>query len=70
MRLVNSQNCQGQPEQEGMRKCHKHDLMKGTSLAVQWLRLQVSKAEGVGSIPGQGTRIPRAKWCSQKETFL
>ena len=27
-----------------------------TSLVVPWLRLQASKAEGTGSIPGQGTR--------------
>ena len=33
----------------------------GTSLAVQWLRLGASTAEGMGSIPGWGTRshIPR-----------
>ena len=29
----------------------------------------LSNAEGVGSIPGWGTRIPHAMWCSQK-TFL
>ena len=28
----------------------------GTSLVVQWLRLRGPKAEGLGSIPGQGTR--------------
>ena len=28
----------------------------GTSLAVRWLRLHASPAEGPGSIPGQGTR--------------
>ena len=28
----------------------------GTSLMVQWLRLCVPNAEGLGSIPGQGTR--------------
>ncbi len=67
MRLVNSQNCQGQPEQEGMRKCHKHDLMKGTSLAVQWLGLCAFTAEGLGSIPGQGTKTPQAKvWLKTK----
>ena len=27
-----------------------------TSLGVQWLRLHVSNAGGLGSIPGQGTR--------------
>ena len=30
----------------------------GTSLAVQWLRLQASDAGGGGSIPGGGTNIP------------
>ena len=30
----------------------------GTSLVVQWLRLHASSAEGAGSIPGQGTKIP------------
>ena len=28
----------------------------GTSLDVQWLRLRALNAEGLGSIPGQGTR--------------
>ena len=27
---------------------------------VQWLRLRASNARGVGSIPGQGTKIPHA----------
>ena len=31
-----------------------------TSLAVQWLRLRASTAGGVGTIPGQGTKIPHA----------
>ena len=30
----------------------------------------LSNAEGVGSIPGWGTRIPHAMWCSQKTFFL
>ena len=34
--------------------------MKGTSLAVQWLRLQASTEGGAGSIPGRGTQIPHA----------
>ena len=38
-----------------------------TSLAVQWLRLCTSNAGGMGSIPGQGTKIPHAAWCSQKK---
>ena len=29
-----------------------------TSLVVEWLRLRASNAEGMGSIPGQGTKIP------------
>ena len=32
-------------------------LQRGTSLVVQWLRLHAPKAEGLGSIPGQGTRF-------------
>ena len=37
-----------------------------TSLVVQWLRLCLSNAEGMGSIPGKGTKIPNGTWCSQK----
>ena len=29
----------------------------GTSLVVQWLRLRISTAGSVGSIPGRGTKI-------------
>ena len=32
----------------------------GTFLMVQWLRPMPSNAGGVGSIPGQGTKIPHA----------
>ena len=35
-------------------------LKRGTSLAVQWLRLHASTAGVTGSIPGQGTKIPQA----------
>ena len=35
--------------------------LPGTTLAVQWLRLWASTAGGVGSIPGWGTKIPRAE---------
>ena len=38
----------------------------GTSLAVQQLRLHVSTAAGVGLIPGWGTKILQAMWCSWK----
>ena len=44
------------------RKCMKgHGNKKkrrGTSLSVQWLRLLASDAEGMGSIPSQGSKIP------------
>ena len=30
--------------------------MPGASLVVQWLRLHIPNAGGLGSIPGQGTR--------------
>ena len=40
--------------------------MTGTSLAVQWLGLRSSTAGGMGSIPGQGAKIPQATWCNQK----
>ena len=32
----------------------------GASLVVQWLRFSASSAGGMGSIPGQGTKIPYA----------
>ena len=38
-----------------------------TSLVVQWLRRQASNEGDMGSIPGQGTKIPHAMQCSQKE---
>ena len=44
--------------------------LKGTSLAVQWLRLRTSTTGGTGLIPGQGTKIPHAAWCSQKKRKL
>ena len=34
---------------------------------VQWLRLHTSAAGGMGSIPGQETKIPRAAWCVQTD---
>ena len=42
-------------------------VLPGTSLAVQWLRLHASTAEGEGSIPGWGTKIPHAAQCSQNK---
>ena len=32
------------------------------SLVVQWLGLHAFTAKGVGSVPGQGTKIPQATW--------
>ena len=34
---------------------------------IQWLGVHVSTARGMGSIPGQGSKIPQATQCSQKE---
>ena len=34
---------------------------------VQWLRLKASTVGGTGWAPGQGTRIPRARYWGQKE---
>ena len=36
-------------------------------MAVQWLGLCAFTAEGWGSIPGQGTKIPQAKRYGQKK---
>ena len=38
----------------------------GNSLAVQWLGLRAFTAEGTGSIPGRGVKIPQAVQHSQK----
>ena len=35
---------------------------KGNSLTIQWLGLGAFTARGLGSIPGQRTKIPRATW--------
>ena len=34
---------------------------------IQWLGLGAFTAEGPGSIPGQGTKIPQATWRGQKK---
>ena len=39
----------------------------GNFLVVQWLGLRASTAKGPGSIPGWGTKILQAMWCSQKK---
>ena len=46
-------------------------LNVGTSLAVQWLRLHTSTAEGSGSILGWAIDIPHATWLNKRpNTFL
>ena len=42
-------------------------LRMGNSLAVPWLGLDVFTAEGSGSIPGRGTKIPQATQHGQKK---
>ena len=44
---------------------HKYDLL-GNFLVVRWLRCHTSTAQGAGSIPGQGAKIPQAVWHDQK----
>ena len=39
----------------------------GNSLLVQWLGLNALTAEGLGSIPSQGTKIPQATWHKQRK---
>ena len=38
----------------------KQKTQYGNSLALQWVGLHTSTAEGPGSIPGWGTKIPHA----------
>ena len=40
---------------------------RGDSAGTKWLRLQASKARGMGLTPGQGIKIPQAARSSQKE---
>ena len=53
------------PRRKGILPSRKKRVV-GTSLVVQWLRLFAANAEGAGSIPGQGAKIPPAMRCSQK----
>ena len=36
-------------------------------MVVQWLRLHTFNARGVGSLRGQGIKIPHAAWCGKKK---
>ena len=42
-------------------------FFSGIFWLLQWFILQTSSAGGVGSIPGQGTKIPRALQYSQEK---
>ena len=46
---------------------HYRQVQKRTFLVVQWLRLHAPTAEGAGSIPGQGTKIPHAAGQKQQQ---
>ena len=41
--------------------------MLGNSQAVQWFGLHAFTAEGLGSSPGRGIKIPKATWHGQKK---
>jgi len=41
--------------------------ISGTSLMVQWLVLYIPNARGMGSIPGQRTKIPYAEGAAKKK---
>ena len=45
-------------------------ISAGTSLAGQWLGLHAFIAKGLGSIRGQGTKIPQAMQCDQKKKIF
>ena len=52
----------GEQAKNPMKKCD-----RGTYPGGQWLRLHAPKAEGMGSIPGQITKIPCAVWSNLKK---
>ena len=43
------------------------ELSAGNSLVVQWLGFCAFIAEGSGSLPGRGTKIPQGVQCGQKK---
>ena len=50
-----------------LQKSVKNHSFWGNSLVVQWLRLGAFTAVALSSVPGWGTKIPQAVWCSQKK---
>ena len=47
-------------------KCPVKSHISRTSLVVQWLRLCTTRARGMSSVPGWGTKIPHAMWHGPK----
>ena len=45
----------------------KRDTKGENSLVVQWLGLRAFTDEGLGSIPGLGTKIPQAAWPKKRK---
>ena len=41
----------------------------GNSMVVQWSQLCAFTADGPGSIPGWGTKIPQTAQCGQKKRY-
>ena len=66
--LVDSNNTDVVKEKTRQRDCSISKRIKiGNSLAIWWLELCTLISKGLGSILGQGTKIPQAKRSSQKE---
>ena len=53
-------------EEMGMNGQEKYGKILRTFPVVQWLRLQVSNAGGLGLILGRRTKIPHAVWHSEE----
>ena len=49
---------------------YKNKLKPANSLVAQCLRLRTSIAEGMGSVPGLGIKIPQAASCDQLINWL
>ena len=66
--LVDSNNTDIVKEKTRQGDCSISKRIKiGNSLAIQWLGPCILISKGLGSISGQGTKIPQAIWSSQKE---
>ena len=49
---------------------HQKNYNPGNALAVRWLGFLTLTAEGLGSVPGQGTNIPHAVRHGQKKIII